>query len=815
MGLVLLVLFYLALAAALATVASRLGRTPSLWATLVLTLLPLVFTVRGFLPGLTLAPTGLMTGVPPWADPGRWVVMEEEPDPNPLLLDPLSQFIPWSRAARDDLLFNPAQGGGAALLGNGQSAALFPTEVISRGLPPFRALTFSQAARLLVAGWGMYLLAAALLGAAGGRRRELDGSAALGVEMASLVAAAAYVGCGFLELWRLHPHSLVAASAPWVVFGLVWLVRRPGPRPAVTLAVAGAAGVAGGHPETLLHTLLFALLAAAVVWAAERAAAPRDVGSPGPLLLHGEAAALLAVLLAAPVLLPFVDNLRVSAEWEFRSDAGTVVELPLERSLTRLRPAFALYALGDPVAGNWTGPENLAELGGGSLGVAALVLALLALAGGGPHRRWLAALLLTVGLVGLAVSVHTPGISRPFGAVPLLRESLLKRLSLWWVLAGSLLAAVGFEVWWRRGGETRMRLAALAAVLAVALAVAWAGGPPGAPGTGWEWGTLAAVALLLLAGPRWRPGGVAVAAGLLLVALLLPRAALFARWVPAVSAAGFYAETPSTRYVAQRLAESDAGWRVAGLQAALVPHSAAFFGFPEVRAYDPMTFAPYQRFQTLTGEAQRIGWPTVRDPASPALAFLGARFVFENPQQGERDGVEVVFRGPGALVYENRAALPRAYVPPEVEVFGSADEALAAAEGIDDFARRVTLSGLDVGPLPFGTGRTLPSGPARVEELTVERRRLRAVVLAEAAALVATSQPAIPGWRLRLDGDEVEGVRVNGAFLGAVVQPGRHTLEMTYAPASWRWGMGSFVSGLLLAVGWLLLDLRRRQSQDG
>jgi hypothetical protein len=809
--LIALALLYLALAAVLATAGHRLERRARrrlAWASaLVLTLLPLAYTGRGFLPGTTLAPTPLLTGVPPWAEPERQRVMESEPDANPLLLDPLTQFIPWSRAARRDLLFNPAQGGGAALLGNGQSAVLFPTEALSRLLPPFRALTFSQAARLLLAVWGMFLLARAL---------------ALS-QPAALLAAVAWSGAGFLELWRLHPHSLVAAVLPWVLLALVHLVRRPGPRPAVGLAAAGAVAVAGGHPETLLHGLIFAVVFAALLpWADRTAgeAAPGRAGWGG-VLVWGGAAALLAALLAAPVLLPFVDNLRVSSEWKLRSDFGTVHEVPLSESVARLRPNLVTRALGDPVDGTFAGPDNLAELGGGSLGAAALVLAALALAG---RRRRLALVLLALGLFGLLASAHLIGVGRVFGAIPLLRESLLKRLSLWWALAVPLAAGLGWDA--VRGGLRERRrpwLAPAVAAAVVAAVVAWASGPPwtATPMILWgEWGALAAsfAAVLVAVLPQHRRDDDArrpAAAWALVVvaaALLLPRVALFAPWVPPVSAAGFYADTLATRDVGERLAALPPwGWRVAGLRAALVPHSASFFAFDEVRAYDPMTFAPYAEFVALTGDSIGSGWVRIHDPARPALAFLGARFVFEHPSAGHREGVEVCFRGHGGMVYENLRALPRAYLPKEIEAHASHPEAMAAAKRIDDFAERVTVSGLDVGPLPpGGEGKVIPNGAARVEELTVRGRRLTARVALEAPALLATSQPAIPGWRVSVDGTEATAVRVNGAFLGVVLGPGEHGVEMLYAPESWPLGLAAGAVGLLLAA--LLLWLGRRRA---
>ena len=831
MGAVLLALLYLAVAAALAAAARlvRLGRRrgASPAAAIVLALLPLAYTGAGFLPGRALAPTPILAGVAPWADPELIARVEAGSEPaNLLLLDPVAQMIPWRRAAREGLLFNPAQGAGAALLGNGQSALLYPTEALARLLSPFRAVTFSQAARLLIAAWGMFLLA---------RRLAVS-------EPAALAAAAVYLGAGFLQLWRLHPHSLVAATAPWILAALLALVRRPGARPAVALAAAGAAGVFGGHPETLLHVLMFGLLLVLALGLAKpRASAART----GRAAVWGAAAALVAGLLAAPLLLPLVENLRVSAEWTLRRDERRQqIELAVPAALERLAPAAALLVHGDPRHGTWSGPENLAELGGGALGAAALVLAPLALSG---RRRKLAAALLVLGVFGLLVAAHVPWLSRPFGWLPLVRDSLLKRLTLWWALAASLAAALAVERLRRAGsgrgtGMGAWLLGAALAAGALIAGVALAHASPETPRLlGWELGglTVATVGAALLAtGPRRalaavvrRPAS-ATAAGaarpgpdgrrswrrplgwlLLAGALLVPRVALLAGWVPVTSADGFYPETLAVRSVAERLEEAGPlGWRVAGLDAALAPHSAAFFGFEEVRSYDPLTFAPLFEFQSALGEQDRGGWVRLLDPARPGLAFLGVRFIFDHPSMTHRPGVEVVYLGSDAIVYENPRALARLFVPSEIEVHGDPAAALAAARALDDFAARAVTSdrvlGLEVAPGAAAARR--PNGRARVLDLEVGRGRVRAVVEAAEPALIASSQPAIPGWRLTVDGEPVAARRVNGAFLGLEVPAGRHRVELVYAPASWRLGLWLAAAGTVLAAGLLVAPAVRR-----
>jgi len=176
-----------------------------------------------------------------------------------------------------------------------------------------------------------------------------------------------------------------------------------------------------------------------------------------------------------------------------------------------------------------------------------------------------------------------------------------------------------------------------------------------------------------------------------------------------------------------------------------------------------------------------------------------------------RPGVEVAYAGRDALVYEIPGALPRLFVPRTLTIEPETEEAVAAARLIEDFAEFAVV---DRAPASAAQGDVaaghLANGPAVVTSLDVERGRIQATVEATAPAVVATSQPAIPGWRLALDprpaGPE-RLLRVNGAFLGIEVPAGRHEIALRYQPASWRQGLalgalGLAAAALLLAAGW-------------
>jgi hypothetical protein len=318
--------------------------------------------------------------------------------------------------------------------------------------------------------------------------------------------------------------------------------------------------------------------------------------------------------------------------------------------------------------------------------------------------------------------------------------------------------------------------------------------------------------------------------------LVPPRLWSFASWIPSTSPAGFYPGTPSLNVVVQRSSETPrAGFRVTGIEGALAPHTATFYGLEEIRAYDPMTLAAYHRFFDAVFEPG-AGWGRVLDHRAPALSMLGARFLFEDPppllpadpgvagavrnarQQRRnlvyRAGLLLAYEGPDGVLWEQPNALPRAFLPRAWRV-APADRALSSMAAIVDFAALAIVD-----RAPDSGGGTVPTdersnADARVLALEVGRGVIDVSMDASTTALLATSQPAIPGWRLTLDGDSTpDRLRlVNTAFLGVAVPPGHHRVVLRYAPTSWRLGLSLGVAGLVLASALLFFDRRRRAAR--
>lgn len=147
-------------------------------------------------------------------------------------------------------------------------------------------------------------------------------------------------------------------------------------------------------------------------------------------------------------------------------------------------------------------------------------------------------------------------------------------------------------------------------------------------------------------------------------------------------------------------------------------------------------------------------------------------------------------------VWENRAALPRFFLVPEVCVAGSPEAALAVlrAPGFDPRRTAVVEGAEPVRDGVTGTVRVLAYGP----------REFQVETAAQGPSFLVTSEPAYPGWRAYMDGSDVPIRMTNGAFRGLPLPPGLHRVVMRFEPAVLPWSAALSVAGMVLSL-WLAL----------
>ena len=434
---------------------------------------------------------------------------QQVPDGINLLSDRVNQFMPWLRYAADAYaidghlpLWKSLACCGAPLVGNGQSALFFPTNLLAIliGAPDW--VHAAQSLVKLAAGaFCAYLLA---------RHLRLS-------FLAALLAGLVFGFGGFQAVFLQHPHTNVSLLLPLLLLAADRAVLSPSRGRVAFLALVAGLQHLGGHAETAAHSQLAALALGLVrAWSLRREA---PLGRRLAALLGG---LFLGAALGAIQILPQLEYIAESETLELRSRladevaaasqplaprllflAALAVALVCVRHLARGRRRLGLaaaaallvaaLALGltaglsgglsplyvAPLAADWFGTvhdyfgtSNYVEQNGAFAG-AALALALLGLLAGRPRGvARSAGGALAIGLLALYTA---PGLSELLGALPGLQLAVNTRLSLLALLATAILAGLGLDVIARGAGAAAGAGARVGARYALVFALLLAG----------------------------------------------------------------------------------------------------------------------------------------------------------------------------------------------------------------------------------------------------------------------------------------------------------------------------------------------------
>jgi len=738
-----------------------------------------------------------------------------DPDPHDLLNDVVYQFLPWEIEVRHALaerrlpLWSDRLEGGSSPWSNPQAAVLSPVACAGRLLPIQHHLLGALAAKILIALEGTYLLARRL----GVSRRS------------SLLAAAGFALGGGVIAWGLFPHSSAAAWVPWLAAGTIGLVRRPRapdtPRALVATGTVAAALLLSGHPETAAIGGLFAGLCG-LAYARRRGGRKTDRGTEWARGLGAAAAAAaLGAGLAAPQILPFLAVLPRSSRaldaLAFHLPHPTVV-LAEPRSWFFLgRWAFVLtpfnpLAWGRPFHGAFSGPLDWTDAASGYTGLvawagAAVALLALSFRREGRSRARRAWPLLAFAALSLLLAAKFIPFAAALYAVRTLRVVAYERFLPVGALALCLAGGLGLDVLFAGSDRPRRRAApwiALAGAAAVSLAV----GPiwPAAA----LWALIAAAFAIAAIGrvPHRRTA----AAALLGAALLLDLVPWSRDLLPAGHPGLFYPRTPFVEEV-RRLAgpgEGPGAFRAVGAQMLVYPSLLPFYGIADPRPHNPLAPAAY-----VAVLADAFGFaPTMARYFAPfdhldhpLLDFLNVRAVVGSVSMPPSR--HLILRSGRRFapffLYENPGALPRWFVPGSAVVIGRGGidrfiESLADPARVALFADEVRgfqPAGLTGRPRPLAVLATSPGSTV--------------LALPPGIDLVATSIPALAGWRARVDGKPAATLTVDGAFLGIRVPPGAARLTLVYRPPGLAAGAAAALASAVAAAALLAVSARRRR----
>ena len=236
--------------------------------------------------------------------------------------------------------------------------------------------------------------------------------------------------------------------------------------------------------------------------------------------------------------------------------------------------------------------------------------------------------------------------------------------------------------------------------------------------------------------------------------------------------------------------------RVVATGQTLRPNGASLYRLEDVRGYESIVLDRFADTYPLWCRPQPASFNRVEDLTPPFLSFLNACYAIGGPEDPAPNGWREQARGPEMAIFENPSALPRAFVPRRLRRVADARARLAEMASASDFGETAWLAGA-------GADERL-NGEASLK-LRGVGSDLVVVARASARALVATSISDWPGWVAEEGGRRLPVETVNHAFVGFWVEPGEHTVRLSYRPASWRWGLLAFALGgaaaLVLARG--------------
>jgi hypothetical protein len=679
------------------------------------------------------------------------------------------QLIAWTETAREIVkagelpLWNRRIGSGTPLLSDQQPTIAHPFTLLGLYLPIGKAWTLSVALRLFFALFFFFVFL---------RNHDFcDGP--------SLFGAIAYGFSTFHIVTLVMPLGLTMMSLPMALATTDELMRRPRFRSFAFLVLSLAMTVLGGHPEAQMWV---GLTVGAYALYLRRS------------LILPACAALAAVLLTAFFWYPTVALVPMSNRYHLMN---AILQDPPQHHLSA--PWFTTLVApnirGTAPGGTYRPPEprfpdlldDYGEVACGYAGIVTLALAIAALPLA--WRRSPGAFALGAIVIALLM-ISEPAFLRH---VPILNISLLQRFRFLWNLGVVLLAVIALDA-----RVSLWKAAALTAVIQIIVLI-----------TAWpNWITpferfqlLAPLAFLALLPPAARRP--------LLATLLVFADLLLAtrRYNPPAAPEDVMPMTPAIA----AMQRGTAPYRIVARGWSLLPDTPGYYGLEDVKTTSPFSTPEYLRL--FSGWFAASGFEQVIGATRyPFCDYLNVRYIYVPPGDVPlRNDVVEIYRGADGAVFRNDRALPRYFFVRHFDVEPDYGMTFARMKDeISDYRERAFVDHVPkrVGAIPNDTAggevRVARYGPNETQ-LAVESRGWN---------LLVTSDEWWPGWRAYWNDRRMPPVRVNGAFVGVFVPPGRGIVRLRYRPKEFDEGVRAAAATLLVLViaAGIHVGLRKRRN---
>jgi hypothetical protein len=737
----------------------------------VLILLPLCLTGRALVTGKVYAPIDLAYHFDPLASMATKVGIDRIA--NPLPSDVAVQFLPWNAALRWAIahgqwpLWNPSELGGNVLAAAAQSAPFHPVTLLGLLLPMPDALGFMASMTYFLAALGMFLFL---------RNLELR-------SLPSLFGAAGWMLSTYVITYTHTAHGNAIALLPLVMLGARMVARRPGVRAASMLAGALILLTLCGHPETSLH--IIALATVYLIFCARE--------KLGLVIVSGLGAGIAALLLTAFFLLPMIDAIPQTREYQHRRSGSETTIASWSAVAHVLTLNVIPFADGTPGIEETQHDVSLRHrsLGTAYCGAMMLAPALLALVRARSREKYF---FLAVILLGLLAGAEAPGVTTLLAHLPVFSLAINARMISFAAFGICVLGAIGLQA----SLADRYTLAWL--FLGVAITITTAITLVAVEGTLTpdfvRANAIHEVVPLLLAFAMLRAFTLprSFISGLLAL-LLLQRVMEIGAFIATVDRRAFF--PPIAGF--EQLPRNGEPYRIVAQGPLFAPNISALYGLEDVRGYQAMTFARLAETFPLWSIPQPVWSNRVDDLTAPMLSLMNVRFALALPETTPPIGWHLIGRYPGYQLLENSAVLPRAFIPRMIH--SGANNVLAGMAACRDFASEAWIETEDA-PANVANGEGSVAVRAVGSHVTLHASM-------RSAGWIVISETAWKGWGATMGRQRLKVHFADRAFLGIYVPAGEHDIELSYRPRAVTTGAIISVVSALAMIGAALVGRRR------
>jgi len=221
--------------------------------------------------------------------------------------------------------------------------------------------------------------------------------------------------------------------------------------------------------------------------------------------------------------------------------------------------------------------------------------------------------------------------------------------------------------------------------------------------------------------------------------------------------------------------------------------TAAMTELPTAGGNDPFALYRLMQVRLLFTKGERWGrYYQVSQLESPILDLLNVRYLLSQSPLPPNSKFVHVADLPGRKLYENRTALPRFFLAPNVQPAANLNEAIERMRSPDFDARSTAV---------VENGAEMHAAADAHEVVQVIEYRPNEFVLqvetSEPRYLV-TSEVNYPGWQAWVDAREQPIFMTNGAFRGLPLSSGKHLVAFRFRPRILLWS--ALVSGVACVI---------------